>query len=113
MEDFQLAILLTTAGAAVGAAFIKTIISALKGLGVVPETGRGVLIAVLAASAVLIGLALWDAQTFADGIDAGDVFMALLSLVGLYTASVGVHETVVKVQAIASGTTNSSGPDQG
>ena len=113
MEDFQLAILLTTAGAAVGAVLIKTLVSAGKQLGIVPETGRGPLYAALALAAVLIGLALWDAGTFDAGVDAGDVFLALLSLVGLYTASVGVHETAVKGQRMIQGTTNPAGPDEG
>ena len=111
MEDFQLAILLTTAGAAVGAAFVKTLVSAGKGLGVVPETGRGPMFAALVLSAVLIGLAVWDGTLLEDGVSAGDVFLILLSVVGLYTASVGVHETAVKVQRIATGSTNPDGPD--
>ena len=113
MENFELAILLTTAGAAVGAALIKTLVSAAKGLGWVPDHGRGIMYAVLAFSVLLIGLAIWDADWIADGVTAGEVFLALLSLAGLYTAAIGMHETAVKVQNIAQGTTNPTGPDAG
>lgn len=111
MEGFELAILLTTAGAVVGAAFIKTIVSAAKGIGIVPETGRGVLIAVGLCAALLMGLAVWDSTLLTDGVDASDVLLIVLSFLGLYTASIGVHETAVKAQNIIQGTTNPTGPD--
>lgn len=111
MESFQLAILLTTAGATVGAALIKTLVSAGKQLGFVPEYGRGPMYAAAVLAGVLIALAVWDSTLLTDGVDAGDVFLIFLSFFGLYAAAIGIHETAVKVQRIASGTTNSSGPD--
>lgn len=113
MDSFELAILLTTAGAAVGAALIKTLVSAGKSLGIVPEHGRGILIAVAVLSLVLIGLAAWDQNIAGEGITAAEVFVLLLSWVGLYAASVGIHESAVKVQAVVQGTTNPAGPDAG
>jgi hypothetical protein len=110
MEGFELAILFTTAGAAVGAALIKTIVSAAKSFGLT-DHGRAPMIAALALSVFLIGLATWDEQLFADGVSGADILVVVLAIVGLYTASVGVHETVSKVQRIASGTTDPSGPD--
>ena len=111
MESFELAILFTTAGALVGAGLIKTVISAAKQFGL-PDHGRAPMIAALVLSAGLIGLALWGSDLVADGINAQDVLVVILSWLGLYTASIGVHESVVKVQSIASGTTNPAGPDQ-
>ena len=112
MEDFQLSILLTTAGAAVGAGLIKTLISALKGLGLINDFGRAPLYAAMIAAAGLMALAVWDSSLLHDGVDAADVFVIFLSWIGLYTAAVGVHETAVKAQRIVQGTTNPSGPDQ-
>ena len=113
MENFELAILLTTAGAAVGATLIKTVVSAGKQLGWLPEHGRGLLYASGVLAIVLMGLAVWDAETFADGVNAQEVLTVFLAWFGLYTASVGVHETAAKVQRAVSGTTNPTGPDQG
>lgn len=112
MENFQLAILFTAAGATVGAGLVKIVVSALKGFGWVPETGRGVLYAVAAASLLLIILAAIDADWLRDGISGADVLMLILSYFNLYAASIGVHETAVKVTAIARGTTNPAGPDE-
>lgn len=112
MESFELAILLTTAGATTGAVLIKTLVSAGKQIGWLPETGRGVLYAAGALALVLIGLAVWDAGWFSDGVTARDIFLVFLSWFGLYTASVGVHETFSKVQRIASGKTDPAGPDE-
>jgi len=111
MESFELAILFTTAGALVGAALIKTVISAAKQFGL-PDHGRAPMVASLVLSAALIGLALWGSELIADGINAQDVLVIILSWLGLYTASIGVHESAVKVQRIASGTNNPAGPDQ-
>lgn len=112
MEAFDLVILFTTAGAVVGAALVKTLISAGKGLGILPETGRGLMYAALGLSAGLIALAVAANPPFlADGLDANDVLIILLSVLGLYTSAIGVHETAAKIQRIASGETNPSGPD--
>ena len=113
MDNFELAILLTTAGAAVGATLIKTLVSAGKGLGWLPETGRGLLYAAGVLAILLMGLAVWDSGTFADGVTAQEVFVVFLSWFGLYTAAVGVHETAAKVQRAVTGTTNPDGPDAG
>jgi hypothetical protein len=112
MEQFELAILFTTAGALVGAALVKSLVSAAKSFGL-PSTGRAPMLAALTLSAGLIGLALWGSDMLADGLDPEDVLVVILSWLGLYTASVGVHETAVKVERIATGTTNPSGPDNG
>lgn len=110
--SFELAILFTTAGAAVGAGLIKTIVSAAKSFGL-PDHGRAPMIAVLVLAAFLIGLATWDSALFDDGVSGQDVLIVVLATVGLYTASIGVHETVVKAERIVSGTTNTTGPDEG
>lgn len=114
-QDFQLSILLTTAGAAVGAGLIKTIVSALKGMGLLPDHGRALLLVAGALAILLMGLAVWDAAIFSDGdgVTAQEIFTVLLATFGLYSASVGVHETAVKVQNIMQGTTNPTGPDRG
>ena len=111
MDNFELAILLTTAGAAVGATLIKTIVSAGKQFGWLPETGRGLLYAAAVMALVLMGLAVWDAETFSDGVNAQEVLTVFLSWFGLYTASVGVHETVAKVQRAVTTGTNPTGQD--
>lgn len=112
MEAFDLAILFTTAGAVVGAALVKTLISAGKGLGFLPESGRVLMYAALALSAALIGLALTASPAFlADGFDGQDVLIIILSVLGLYTASVGVHETAAKIQRAVTTGTDPSGPD--
>ena len=113
MENFELAILLTTAGAAVGATLIKTLVSAAKQLGWLPEHGRALLYASGVLAVLLMGLAVWDAAIFADGVDAQEVFVVFLAWFGLYTSAVGVHETAAKVQRAVSGTTNPQGPDAG
>ena len=117
MDNFELAILLTTAGAAVGATLIKTLVSAGKQLGWLPEHGRGLLYASGVAALILMALAVWDAISretlFANGVNAQEVLTVFLAWFGLYTASVGVHETAAKVQRAVSGTTNPTGPDQG
>lgn len=111
MEQFQLIILLTTAGAAVGAVLIKTLVSAAKGIGILPETGRSSMYAAAAIAAVLIALAVFDAPILRDGVTGQDVFVIFLSWFGLYAAAVGTHETAVKAQNIVQGTTNPTGPD--
>lgn len=112
MENFDLAILFTTAGALVGAGLIKTLVSSGKALGIVPENGRGVMYAALLLSTALIGLALWGSELLADGVQAQDVLIVVMSILGIYTSSIGVHETVTKIQNISSGSTNPSGPDR-
>jgi len=111
MDSFELAILFTTAGAVVGAGLVKTLVSAAKPFGLA-DTGRAPMLAALALSIVLIGLATWDEGFLSDGVNAGEVLKIALATLGVYTASIGVHETAVKVQRIASGTTNPTGPDQ-
>lgn len=112
MEAFDLLILFTTAGALVGATLVKILVSAGKGLGLLPDSGRVLLFAVLALSAGLVGLALTANPPFlADGFNGQDVLIIVLSVVGIYTAAIGVHETVSKVQRIATGTTDPTGPD--
>lgn len=112
MESFDLAILFTTAGALVGATLVKTLVSAGKGLGWVPETGRGVMYTVLALSALLIALACWGADFIADGLDAQDVLIIMLSILGIYTSAIGINETAAKVQRVMSDGTDPNGPDQ-
>lgn len=111
MEFFDLAVLFTAAGAVVGGALVKTIVSILKGMGLIPETGRGVMYVVAAVSALFIGLAGFDASFLRDGISGQDILTLILAWAALYAASVGVHETAVKVQDIVQGTTNEGGPD--
>lgn len=112
MEGFELAILFTTAGAVVGATLVKVLVSALKSFGLVPEHGRGVLYTAAGLSAALVALALLDAPWIRDSISGQDILVIVLSWLGIYTASVGVHETVSKVQRITSGTTDPDGPDR-
>ena len=111
MDAFDLAILFTAAGALVGAGLVKALISAGKSLGIVPETGRGVLLANLLLSTLLIGLALWGGTQFSDGFDGADVLIIILSILNVYTAAIGVHETIAKGARIVSGDTNPAGPD--
>ena len=111
MESFDLAILFTAAGALVGAGLIKVIVSAAKGFGY-PSTGRAVMVLALVLSTGLIALALLDNDLLSDGVDGADILLIVLSILNVYAASIGVHETAVKVQNISQGTTNPSGPDQ-
>ena len=111
MDGFELAILLTAAGAATGGVLIKTLISAGKQIGWLPETGRALLYAAGILAAGLMSLAVWDAGTFSDGVDPQSILMVLLSWFGLYTAAVGTHETFAKAQRMISGETNPKGPD--
>ena len=111
IEGFELAILFTAAGALVGAGLVKTLVSAAKGLGFIPEHGRAVMLAALGLSVGLIALALWGSTMLEDGLDAQDVFIIILSVFNIYAASVGIHESAVKIQRIASGTTNRAGAD--
>ena len=113
MEGFELAILFTAAGAVVGAGLIKVLVSAIKSWGLLPEHGRGVLVAVALLALLLVGLATLDAAFIQDGISAQDVLIVVLAWANLYTASIGVHETAVKAQNIVQGTTNPAGPDAG
>lgn len=110
MEAFDLAILFTAAGALVGAGLIKVIVSAAKSFGL-PETGRAPMLAALALSALLIGLALWDSDILSNGLSGADVLLILLSVLNVYAAAIGVHETTAKIQRVASGSTNPAGPD--
>lgn len=111
MEAFDLAILFTAAGALVGAGLVKTLVSAGKTLGLLPETGRGLLYTALALSAALIALALIDNDMLRDGVSGGDVLVIVLAVFNVYAASIGVHETVSKIGRVASGSTDPSGPD--
>ena len=111
MESFDLAILFTAAGALVGAGLIKVIVSAAKGFGY-PSTGRAVMVLALVLSTGLIALALLDNDLLADGVDGADILLIVLSILNVYAAAIGVHETTVKIGNIAGGTTNPSGPDQ-
>jgi len=111
MEAFDLAILFTAAGALVGAGLVKVLVSAAKSFGF-PSTGRAVMGLALALSAGLIALALIDNDLLNDGISGADVLLIVLSIFNVYAAAIGVHETAVKVQNIAQGTTNPDGPDQ-
>ena len=111
MEAFELAILFSAAGALVGAGLIKTLVSAGKGWGIVPEHGRGVLFATAILAAILIALAGLDAD-WIGGDDIGqDVLVIVLAWVNIYAASIGVHETAIKVQSIVSNSTTPDGPD--
>lgn len=112
MEAFDLLILFTTAGALVGASFVKVLVSAAKNLGLLPENGRVLMYVVLLLSAGLIGLALTAQPEFmADGLGGQDVLVIILSILGVYTSAIGVHETAAKIQRVATGTTNPTGPD--
>ena len=112
MENFDLAIIYTVEGVLVAAALVKVIVSAVKNLGIIPETGRAPMLAALAVSAALVGLSLIDADFLRDGTSGNDILKIVLAVVGLYTASIGVHETAAKVQRIAESRTNPTGPDR-
>ena len=111
MEFFDLAVLFTAGGAVVGGGLVKTITSAGKSLGLVPEHGRGVLIAAALASLLLIGLAGFDAAFMRDGITGQDILTLILAWAAVYTSSVGIHETAVKVENVVRGDTDPAGPD--
>lgn len=111
MEAFDLAILFTAAGALVGAGLVKTIISAAKNMGLLPEHGRGVLYAAFGLSAALVLLALFGHEMLNDGVQGGDILVVILAVLNVYAASVGVHETAAKVEHAVRGTTDPTGPD--
>lgn len=111
MDAFDLAILFTAAGALVGAGLVKTLISAAKNMGLLPDHGRGLLYTALALSAALIGLALIDNPLFDDGVQGGDILIIVLAIFNVYAASVGIHETAAKTQRALAGETNPQGPD--
>lgn len=111
MEFFDLAVLFTAGGALVGGGLVKTLTSAGKSLGIVPEHGRGVLIAAAALALLLIGLAGFDADFMRDGIAGQDILTLILAWAAVYAASVGIHETAVKVENVVRDATNATGPD--
>lgn len=112
LDGFEIAILFTSAGAIVGAGLLKILISAGKSFGIVPEHGRGILYATALLAGGLIALAALDADWVRDGISGQEILIVILAWANLYTASVGVHETAVKVQAVMSKSTDPAGPDQ-
>lgn len=112
MEPFDLAILFTAAGALVGAGLVKVLISAAKGMGILPAHGRTLLVAALVLAAGLVGIALIDNPLFEDGLQGGDILVIILAVFNIYAASVGIHETAAKVENIVAGTTNPVGPDE-
>lgn len=112
MEAFDLLIVFTTAGALVGATLVKTLVSSGKGLGLLPDSGRVLLYATLGLSAALVGLALTASPPFlADGFNGQDVLIIVLSVLGVYTSAIGVHETAAKIQRAVTTGTDPSGPD--
>lgn len=99
--------------AAVGgsAVLVTGLVQALKALAFPAawQTGRAPMVAaaILSALAVVagfvqIGLSLADPNAWTAAVAAW---------LTVYTASVGVHQTVAKVSRVAAGTTNRAGPD--
>lgn len=111
MEFFDLAVLFTAGGALVGGGLVKTLTSAGKSLGLVPESGRGILYAAALLSLLLVGLAGFDAEFMRDGVTGQDILTLILATAAIYAASVGIHETAVKVERIVTGETDPTGPD--
>ena len=112
MEAFDLAILFTTAGAVPGGALVKVILSAGKNLGIVPQTGRGILYANAAVSALLIAGAALSVPWLSDGVTPNEVLQVVLAWIGVGGLAIGVHEVAAKTQRVLQGNTNPAGPDR-
>lgn len=110
LDTFSLKLVLTTAGAAMGGAFIAAIMQLIKG--VLPaemQTGRAVLFIVYALAALLVIGAVLDTGL---ALSAGTIFIGVLAWQGVAAAAVGSYEVVAKASRAVAGTTNKSGPDR-
>lgn len=103
MESFDLAIVLTAAGATVGAALITGLISILKRLGAVGswiDANREPTVSFV-LSALLVAAAYYSTSTLGGGemvVDATSAFAAFLAWYGIAQISMGVHDTVTTLR---------------
>jgi len=110
--DFELAIVLTTAGAAVGGAFVAGVVQLVKAA--LPEswqTGRGILFIVYVFAAALVAAAFVAAPEATPDNIGGDAVLFVFAWQGITQSAIGANQLVRKVQSVSSGTTNPTGPD--
>jgi hypothetical protein len=104
LESFDLAIILTAAGATVGAALITGFIGILKklgGVGAWVDASREPMVS-FALSALLVAAAYYSTSTLGGGtveIGAPSLFAAFLAWYGIAQIAMGVHDTVSTVRS--------------
>ena len=109
--EFDPAIVLTAAGAAVGGTAVASVAQLFKA--VLPtnwQTGR----AIIAIVYLLAALLVIGAIVVAPPMEGGPVMAALAGVLAwqaVATAAIGTNQLARKAQDIAGGTTNPTGPD--
>lgn len=112
MEGFELAIVLTAAGAGLGGAFIAGLVQMVKGI--LPtnwQTGRGILLVVYVASGLLVGGAMYATPDVVPDNAAAAIFLGVFSWQGVAGAAIGANQIARKGEALLQGTTNERGED--
>ena len=113
--DLTLTSVLTAAGAGVAGIFIASIVQLIKN--VLPETwqtGRAMFGIVYLLSALLVAAAIAaspDLHVSDVAGWAGAIFLGVASWQAVAGAAIGTNQVARKVQAVASGTTNTAGQD--
>lgn len=110
MEEITLALVFTTAGAGVVGGFIAGVVQAVKPL--TPDSwahGRAPMLMALGLSALVVLLAFWQAGT---GFGPDLIFGFLLMTYTVYASAIGSHQTVSKIAAVATKSTDPTGPDE-
>jgi hypothetical protein len=111
MEAFPLDAVFTAPGALVGAAVVTAIVEMIKRLTAFPSTGRAPMLLAAFVAALLIGLATLDADEL-TALELGQrILTVVLAWLNVATAAIGTHATARKVHAVATGTTDTRGPD--
>lgn len=112
VDGFELAIVLTTAGAALGGAFVAALAQMAKGI--LPEsmqTGRGILAIVYVLAGLLVGAAMYASPELVPDNVAAAGFLGVLSWTGVAQAAIGANQLARKGELLLHGGTNPVGED--
>lgn len=112
MDGFELAIVLTAAGAALGGAFVAGLAQMAKGI--LPEnmqTGRGIIALVYVLAGLLVGAAMYATPEVVPDNVAAAAFLGVLSWTGVAQAAIGANQLARKGEAVLHGATNPVGED--
>jgi hypothetical protein len=112
MDILELAAVFTTAGALAWSAIVIFGTELLKRLSPMAEHGRAPMYAAATLSALIVGLATWDAlSTGLFVVGPSLIVSVIFAWINITAAAIGLHTTAQKAGNVIQGTTNPSGPD--
>lgn len=112
MEGFELAVVLTAAGAGLGGVFVASLAQMAKG--VLPEnwqTGRGILALVYVLAGLLVGAAMYASPDLVPDNVAAAAFLGIFSWQGVAGAAIGANQIARKGELLIHSATNPVGED--